>query len=84
MLQSRFEIKLRLSAPCREHINCPVKISAKGVLMIKRTEVLQEVQKMRFTETYEGWQKGRLKQEEAASLLGVCDRTFRRYLVRYE
>ncbi|MBC8413836.1 MAG: hypothetical protein ISR96_03720 [Nitrospira sp.] len=52
--------------------------------MIKRTEVLQEVQKMRFTETYEGWQKGRLKQEEAASLLGVCDRTFRRYLVRYE
>ena len=51
---------------------------------MKRTEVLQEVRKMRFTETYEGWQKGSLTQEEAASLLGVCDRTFRRYLVRYE
>jgi len=39
---------------------------------------------MRFEEAYEGWQRGRLTQEEAAMLLGVCDRTFRRYLVRYE
>ena len=39
---------------------------------------------MRFEEAYEGWKKGRLKQEEAARLLGVCDRTYRRYLVRYE
>lgn len=39
---------------------------------------------MRFTEAYEGWQRGRLTQQEAAGLLGVCDRTFRRYLVRYE
>lgn len=52
--------------------------------MMKRTEVLQEVRKMRFSETYGGWKKGRLTQEEAASLLGVSDRTFRRYLVRYE
>jgi len=51
---------------------------------MKRTEVLQEVRKMRFKETYEGWKKGRLTQEEAARLLGVSDRTFRRYLVRYE
>jgi len=27
---------------------------------------------------YEGWKEGRLTQEEAAMLLGVCDRTFRR------
>jgi transposase len=39
---------------------------------------------MRFEEAYEGWKKGRLTQEEAARLLGVCDRTYRRYLVRYE
>ena len=39
---------------------------------------------MRFAETYAGWKKGSLTQEEAARLLGVCDRTFRRYLVRYE
>ena len=51
---------------------------------MKRTEVLQEVRKMRFAETYEGWKKGSLTQEEAASLLGVCGRTFRRYMVRYE
>ena len=39
---------------------------------------------MRFEEAYEGWEKGRLTQEEAARLLGVCERTYRRYLVRYE
>ncbi len=39
---------------------------------------------MRFEEAYEGWKRGRLTQEEAARLLGVCDRTYRRYLVRYE
>ena len=51
---------------------------------MKRTEILQEVRKMRFEEAYEGWKKGRLTQEEAARLLGVCDRTYRRYLVKYE
>jgi len=51
---------------------------------MKRTEILQEVRKMRFEEAYEGWDRGRLTQEEAAMLLGVCDRTFRRYLIRYE
>jgi len=51
---------------------------------MKRTEVLQEVRRMRFEEAYEGWKKGRLTQEEVARLLGVCDRTFRRYLNRYD
>lgn len=51
---------------------------------MKRTEILQEVRKMRFEEAYEGFNRGRLTQEEAARLLGVCDRTFRRYIVRYE
>lgn len=51
---------------------------------MKRTEVLQEVRKMRFEEAYYGWQEGRLSQQEASVLLGVCDRSFRRYRDRYE
>jgi hypothetical protein len=39
---------------------------------------------MRFEEAYYGWQEGRLSQQEAAVLLGVCDRSFRRYRDRYE
>lgn len=50
---------------------------------MKRTEWLQETRKMRFEEAYAGWQEGRLTQEEAARLLGLCDRTFRRYLDRF-
>lgn len=51
---------------------------------MKRTELLQELRKMRFDEAYGGWESGRLTQEEAARLLGVCERTFRRYIDRYE
>ena len=51
---------------------------------MNRTELLQEIRKMRFEEAYAGWQGGRLRQEEAARLLGVCERTFRRYVDRYE
>lgn len=51
---------------------------------MKRAEWLQETRKMRFEEAYGGWQGGRLSQEEAARLLGVCERTFRRYIDRYE
>ncbi len=39
---------------------------------------------MRFEEAYYGWTERRLTQGEAARLLGVCDRTFRRYINRYE
>lgn len=39
---------------------------------------------MRFEEAYIGWQKRRLTQEEAARLFGVHERTFRRYIERYE
>ena len=39
---------------------------------------------MRFEEAYEGWNAGRLTQEEAARILGICERSFRRYLGRYE
>ena len=49
-----------------------------------RTKVLQEIRQMRFEEAYGGWQERRLTQEEAARLLGVCERTFRRSVDRYE
>ncbi|MFO7570701.1 MAG: ISNCY family transposase [Smithellaceae bacterium] len=39
---------------------------------------------MRFKEMYSGWRQGRLSQEEAALVLGVCPRTFRRQICRYE
>ena len=51
---------------------------------MNRTKLLQELLMYRFKETYEAWKLRRLTQEEAASILGVSDRTFRRYLVDYE
>ena len=51
---------------------------------MKRAEWLQEIKKMRFEEAYSGWTERRLTQEEAARLLGVCARKFRRYIDRYE
>ncbi len=51
---------------------------------MRRTELLQEIRKMRFEESYEGRNGGRLTQAEAAQLLGMSERNFRRYLVRFE
>ena len=51
---------------------------------MNRTEWLQELKRMRFQEAYDGYQAKRLSQEEAAMLLGVCPRSFRRYMNRYE
>jgi transposase len=39
---------------------------------------------MRFEEAYDGWRNRRLTQEEAALILGVSDRSFRRYIDRFE
>jgi transposase len=39
---------------------------------------------MRFEEAYGDWQAKRLTQAQAARLLGVCERTFRRYIDRFE
>ncbi len=49
-----------------------------------RTKLLQKVRIMRFMELYDGWHKRRFTQSEAASILGVHERTFRRYIGRYE
>jgi hypothetical protein len=39
---------------------------------------------MRFEEVYDRWSEHRLTQQEAADLLGVCERQFRRQCRRYE
>lgn len=51
---------------------------------MRRTELLQETRKMRFEEVYSRWNESRFTQQEAALVLGVSDRTFRRYVDRYE
>ena len=51
---------------------------------MSRSRWLQETRQMRFENVYERWSIKRLTQEEAAQLLGVCERTFRRYIDRYE
>ena len=51
---------------------------------MRRMELLQEIRIMRFKEAFDSWQEHRLTQEEAARLLGVHERTFRRYINRYE
>ncbi len=51
---------------------------------MRRTGLLQEIRKMRFEEAYSGWNAGRLTQAEAAQLLGMGERNFRRYVVRFE
>lgn len=50
---------------------------------MKRTEWLQETRMLRFEEALGAWTERRPTQEEAAQLLGVCPRTFRRYVDRY-
>ena len=51
---------------------------------MRRTEWLQETRMLRFEEALDAWTERRLTQEEAARLLGVCARTFRRYVDRHE
>lgn len=51
---------------------------------MRPAEWLQEVRMKRFQEAYDGWQESRLTQEEAARILGVSERTFRRYVERYD
>ena len=51
---------------------------------MNRTLWLEETKQMRFEEAYDSWQAKRLSQGEAAQLLGVCDRSFRRYVNRYQ
>jgi transposase len=54
-----------------------------GRAVMRRTQLLQETRKVRFEEILRIWTEDRVSQEEAARMLGVCARTFRRYIDRY-
>jgi transposase len=50
---------------------------------MRRTEALQGVRMMRFLDVFGRWEASELSQLEAAELLGVGERTFRRWRDRY-
>jgi transposase len=49
-----------------------------------RARILQEVRQMRFEELYERRQRRDVTMAEAAEMLGVTERTFRRWSGRYD
>lgn len=51
---------------------------------MKRSELLQGIRTMKFEEIYDRASRRELSQEEAASILGVSERTFRRWRDRFE
>ena len=51
---------------------------------MRRTEVLQGLRRMKFEEIYGRWRQRRLSQAEAAEILGMSERTFRRWRERYD
>ena len=51
---------------------------------MRRTAWLQDTRMERFEEAFGAWTESRLTQEEAARLLGICERTFRRWIDRFE
>ena len=51
---------------------------------MRRTEALQGVRMAMFLNILNRWESAELSQEEAAELLGVSERTFRRWTRRYE
>ena len=51
---------------------------------MNRTMTLQDLRLMKFADYYDQTKKRKLTQSEAAGLLGMSERTFRRYTKRYE
>src|SRR3984957_20964199 len=51
---------------------------------MRRTEALQGVRMVMFLNLLHRWESAELNPEEAAELLGVSERTFRRWTRRYE
>ncbi len=51
---------------------------------MRRTEVLQGLRLMKFEDVYGNTHRGELSQSEAAEILGMSERTFRRWRDRYD
>ena len=50
---------------------------------MRRTEVLQGLRRMKFEDVWGRWQRPQLSQAEAAEILAMSERTFRRWRDRY-
>src|SRR5271154_4965388 len=50
---------------------------------MRRTDVLQGIRMLKFCGVFDRWESKELSQLEAAELLGVGERTFRRWCGRY-
>jgi transposase len=51
---------------------------------MRRTEQLQGLRMLKLEDVLDGWEAGRLSQLEAAEILGMSERTLRRYARRFE
>jgi hypothetical protein len=51
---------------------------------MRKSQIIEDIHKMRFEEIYESHKKGRLSCEEASEILGLSVRTFYRKRQRYE
>lgn len=51
---------------------------------MNKADLLQGIRKMRFEEIYRQRTEKGLTIEDAARLLGICERTFRRWCERYK
>lgn len=51
---------------------------------MNRTELLQKIRTMQFEQIYRKWKNKELRQADAAEILNMSERTFRRYVLRYE
>ena len=69
----------------REQMICPVlELIQKVEDLMRRTEQLQGLRLMKFDEVYGRTYRGELSQLEAAEILGMSERTFRRWRDRFE
>ena len=51
---------------------------------MRGTKTVQQIRTVQFEKLYEAWKAKRMTQREAAELLDMNERTFRRHVVRYE
>ena len=66
------------------HAICPVLGCSERERFMTKTGILQNLRRMKFSDYYERTKSRQLTQTDAADLLGMSERSFRRYSTRYE
>ena len=61
----------------------PEKRTSSIGVSVRQTSAMRDVLKARFADVYRQWASGQISQAHAAGLLGISQRTFQRYVVRY-